>query len=40
MKRLPINLDDLAEAFDNSFDEFLYNLDIESGEVVMAAASS
>ena len=35
MRELKVNLKDLADAFDNGFDEVAYYLDLDTGEVVM-----
>ena len=40
MRELKVNLKDLADAFDNGFDEITYYLDLETGEVVMVTEES
>jgi hypothetical protein len=40
MRELKVNLADIADAFDNGFDEVVYYLDLETGEVVMVTEES
>jgi hypothetical protein len=40
MRELKVNLKDLADAFDNGFDEITYYLDLETGEVLMVTEES
>lgn len=39
-RRLPINLDELLEAFDNASSDFQYHLDLETGQVVLITADT
>ena len=39
-RSLKVNLEDLAAAFDSSFDEVWHYLDLETGEVVMVTGDA
>src|SRR5688572_29844139 len=39
-RRLPINLDDLMEAFDNASSDHQYHVDLETGEIILISSDT